>query len=94
MIGVGIGVAALLVGAGATWGVIMYRNSKKPAAMGSDRDQSFVPMVGMPVGVIGRPYSDPFFAHYGQSAVWGSGPWAHRSPRVRPVTPHFGPHRF
>jgi hypothetical protein len=70
-------------------------NKGKPASSyGEAQDMSpVVNIVNSPGRIVGRPFSDPFYANYGGSAVWGSGPWAHRSPRMRPITPHFGPRR-
>lgn len=44
------------------------------------------PVVAVPL--IGRPFSDPFHHETGGASMWGSGPWAHRTPRLRPVPPH------
>lgn len=44
------------------------------------------PVVAVPV--VGRPFSDPFYREMSGSSLWGSGPWAHRSPRMRPVPQH------
>lgn len=41
------------------------------------------PIVAVPV--VGRPFSDPFHYETGGATLWGSGPWAHRSPRMRPI---------
>lgn len=44
------------------------------------------PVVAVPV--VGRPFSDPFHHEIGGASMWGSGPWAHRAPRLRPVPIH------
>lgn len=92
LIGVGIGVGALILGGGAAFAVASYFNSKKtpPVTFGQDT----VPMVNIvnpPMRIVGRPYPDPFYynSYGGAPSLWGSGPWAHRSPRMRPVVPHF-----
>jgi hypothetical protein len=32
--------------------------------------------------VIGRPFSNPYES---TATMWGEGPWAHRTPRMRPI---------
>ena len=91
VIGVGIGLGALILGGGAAFAIASYINSKKAQPVSTYEPRPVLNIITPPSRIIGRPFSDPFYSHYGGSSLWGSGPWAHRSPRMRPVTPNFGP---
>lgn len=52
------------------------------------RPAPYAPPQVVVVPVAGRPFSDPFHHESGGATMWGSGPWAHRVPRLRPVPPH------
>jgi hypothetical protein len=94
LIGMGIAAGALILGGGAAFMVAKHYKNKKELPV------PFVQQIGVPVQygggfgrIVGRPFSDPFYTNYGNSSVWGSGPWAHRSPRTRSPIPNFGPRR-
>ena len=91
MVIVGVAVGALVLGGGAAF-AIAYMLKKKDAepqpSLGTDSKPQ-VNIVNVPDRIIGRPFGDPFYPHFAGSNVWGSGPWAYRSPRVSPVTPRF-----
>ena len=93
--GVGIGIGALVVGAGAAFAAMSYfRDHNKKEESSKVETSLNVDIIDRrsPDRIIGRPFSNPFFANYGRSSMWGSGPWAHRAPSVRPVTPRFFDH--
>lgn len=86
-IGIAVGVGIAAISGGIAYAVSKNKSNltevEKAALARLSRVQRPLPYaVPVQVPVVGRPFSDPF--HSG-ATVWGSGLWAHRTPRMRPV---------